>query len=115
MMPRTLGSLIVGSLLLLLLAVPANATPIVGGSVVGSHSPLSNVGGLFNSSLGSNGVSGGSHQFYGSVGHTGFAPHQFSLRVPPPTDSQTPEPSTLTLFGSGLIMIGGAVRRRFRR
>ena len=43
----------------------------------------------------------------------GSHPHNFAMAVP--VASETPEPSTLTLFGSGLIVVAGAFRRKFRR
>jgi PEP-CTERM motif len=100
------------------LSVGAYATPIAGAGVVAPHSFSSFGGKVYNSSL-SGEASEQSHLSLitnnSGSGHVNIAPHQFSLRVPPPTDSQTPEPSTLILFGSGLMMVGGAVRRKFRR
>jgi hypothetical protein len=97
------------------LSVGAYATPIAGAGAVAPHSFSSFGGRVYNSSL----SGGGSDQNHLTIttNNSGIniAPHQFSLRVPPPTDSQTPEPSTLILFGSGLMMVGGAVRRKFRR
>jgi hypothetical protein len=117
-MARFLISLACSSFVMLALAMPAGATPIVGGTVGVSQSFKANVGGLFNSSLKSHGASFGDHQIHGATGliqTSGFAPHQFSLRVPPPVVSETPEPSTLALFGTGLLMLGGLVRKRFAR
>ncbi len=115
-MARFLSSLACSSLVMLALAMPAGATPIVGGTVGLSQSFKANVGGLFNSSLKSDGASNGDHQIPGATGliqTSGFAPHQFILRVPPPVVTETPEPSTLALFGTGLLMLGGLVRKRF--
>ena len=97
------------------LSVGAYATPIAGAGAVAAHSFTSFGGRVYNSSL-SGGASDQGHLTI-TTNNSGIniAPHQFSLRVPPPTDSQTPEPSTLILFGSGLMMVGGAVRRKFRR
>jgi len=117
-MSRFLTSLASGLFLVLVLAMPAVATPIVGGTIGVSQSFKANVGGLFNSSLKSKGASYGDHEIHGAPGliqTSGFAPHQFSLRVPPPVVSETPEPSTLALFGTGLLMLGGLVRKRFVR
>ncbi len=106
--------------LLISLAMSAGATPMVGGAIGASQSQSlgANVGGLFNSSLKGAGTSYSDHGLHGAPGllqTSGFAPHQFSLRVPTPVASETPEPSTLALFGTGLIMLGGAVRRKFLR
>jgi hypothetical protein len=117
-MSRVIGSLAASFLLFLLMAASASATPIVGGQFV-TPSPLKdNVGGVFNSSLGGSEGGNTSHQFYRSGGisqGTGIGPHQFALRLPPPVESETPEPSTLTLFGTGMIMLAGAVRKRLVR
>ncbi len=117
-MSRFLTSLAFGLFLMLALAMPAGATPIVGGTIGVSQSFKANVGGLFNSSLNGHGESYGDHESHGAPGlvqTSGFAPHQFSLRIPPPVVSETPEPSTLALFGTGLLMLGGLVRKRFVR
>jgi len=103
----------VGLLSSFALVLSASATPVAGGATISSHSLKSGGGGLFNSSLTVN--SGGNSQ----ASHNSFAggsirPHQFSFRVPPPVISETPEPSTYALFGTGLMMLGGAVRRKFR-
>jgi hypothetical protein len=97
------------------LSVGAHATPIAGSGVVTAHSFSSFGGRVYNSSL-SGGASEQSHlSLIANNSGINIAPHQFSLRVPPPHESETPEPSTLILFGSGLMMVGGAVRRKFRR
>ncbi len=115
-MIRLFTLMVNASLLLLLLAVSANATPIVGGRIGVSQSFKTNAGGVFNSSLTGRPLTSSNHGIGGTQGliqGNGFAPHQFSERVPPPTASETPEPSTLALFGTGLLMLGGVVRRKF--
>ena len=114
-MSRLSGSLVAGSLFLFSFAVSAGATPIAGGAIDVSHSFKSNVGGVFSSSLNADSVGNSNHEFHGSQGlGSGFGPHQFAERVPPPA-SETPEPSTLALFGTGLTMLAGAVRKRLVR
>lgn len=104
--------------LVMSLAMSAGATPMVGGATGAPQLLGANVGGLFKSSLKDAGASYSNHEFHGASGlvqASGFAPRQFSLRVPPPVTSETPEPSTLALFGTGLFMLGGVVRRKFVR
>jgi PEP-CTERM motif len=116
-MSRLFGSFVAGSLFLFSFAVSAGATPIVGGAIGVSHSFKSNVGGVFSSSLNADSAGNNNHEFHGPQGlgqGTGFGPHQFVERVPPPA-SETPEPSTLALFGTGLTMLAGAVRKRLGR
>jgi len=96
------------------LSVGAYATPIAGAGVVAPHSFSSFGGRVYNSSL----SGGSSEQSHVTVptnnSGVNIAPRQFSLAVPVTHESETPEPSTLILFGSGLMMVGGAVRRKFR-
>ncbi len=93
------------------------------GTIPGSGDSSNNtIAGVYNSSL--DGPGDGSGQGVlpdnnlGTSGNgfllQGHSAHQFALRVPVPVVPEVPEPSTLTLFGSGLIIFGGAVRRRFR-
>jgi hypothetical protein len=116
-MSRIYYSLVAAIFLSMMLSTSAGATPIAGAGFVQSHAFHSNAGGVYNSSL----ADGGSQQHLSlATSNSGFhfagiAPHQFSMRVPSPDQPETPEPSTLTLFGSGLMMVAGAARRKFRR
>jgi hypothetical protein len=116
---RRLSLLIIGFASLGLLLVPANATPISGGDLPLS-APLKISGAsVYHSSLNTP-IQTGNHELHtaSGSGYASIAPHQFALRVPtnpPPTVSETPEPSTFALFGTGLMMLGGVVRRKFRR
>jgi hypothetical protein len=117
-MSRIYGSLAVVIFLSLTLSTTARATPIAGAGFAQSHAFHGNAGEVFNSSIASGGIQ--QHLSLATASNSslhfdGIAPHQFSLRVPPPNESETPEPSTLTLFGSGLMMVAGAARRKFRR
>jgi len=114
-MSRLQVSLVALLITVVCLSVGACATPIAGAGAVAPHSFSSFGGRVFNSSLSGGGSDQGHLTITTNNSGINIAPHQFSLRVPPPTDSQTPEPSTLILFGSGLMMVGGAVRRKFRR
>ncbi|MGH9511749.1 MAG: PEP-CTERM sorting domain-containing protein [Terriglobales bacterium] len=102
-MVRAFGSMIAGSLLLLSMAAPVAATPVFSRPTVALHSLSANVGDLFNSALNAHAVGNNGHE---------IASRQFSARVPV---AETPEPSTLALFGTGLLMVAGAVRRKFSR
>ncbi len=110
-------SFLIFGLMLGAFLAPANATPISGGEMTLSSPLKISEHGVFSSSLNST-VQASNHRDNNSSGYAGMAPHQFALRVPtqpPPPVSETPEPSTFALFGTGLMMLGGVVRRKFRR
>lgn len=107
-----------GAFLFLMLAGSAFGTPITNGISGASHSLDIHAAALYSSSLA--GTKSQQNYFGLATNDPGarvaIAPHQFAMRLPTPAPlPQTPEPSTLTLFGTGLIFFGGAVRRKYRR